>query len=82
MTKPDDGSSPEEGASLEPGSAAGEGAPPRRRHRRVVRPGPEQTSVRGLSADERGDGWSETPDTSRDAEFLRDVPPHWGTKGS
>lgn len=76
MTEPDaeavsdDGRSPEEGAA------------PRRRHRRVVRPGPEQAGVSGLSADERGDGWSETPDTSRDAEFLRDVPPHWGTKGS
>ncbi|GHG56410.1 hypothetical protein GCM10011331_23950 [Flavimobilis marinus] len=76
MTEPDDGRSPEEGASPE------ESAAPRRKHRRVVRPGPEQASVSGLSADERGDGWSEAPDSSRDAEFLRDVPPHWGTKGS
>ena len=58
-------------------------APPqRRKHLRVVRPAPEQASVGGLSADERGTGWSEPEDTSREAEMLRDVPPHWGTKGS
>lgn len=28
--------------------------------------------------DETSEGWSETGDTSREEEFLRDVPPHHG----
>lgn len=35
----------------------------------------------GTSADERSEGWSENGTTSRDADYLRDRPPHWGGAG-
>ena len=65
-----------------PGAGAQAGAEPRRprRHRRVVRPGPETQVVSGLSADETPAGWSESPasrEDSNDDQLLRDVPPHW-----
>lgn len=70
---------PHDDAPTEPAPPS-DGAP-RRRHRRVVRVGTETTSVRGLSADERAEGWSEPPTTSHDADLLRDLPPHWGGAG-
>ena len=51
-----------------------------RRHRRVVRPGPETEAVSGLSGDETPAGWSEPQsarDDSNDDQLRRDVPPHW-----
>jgi len=32
-----------------------------------------------VTRDETAEGWSEKGDTSRDAEILRDVPPHHGS---
>lgn len=32
-----------------------------------------------ITRDETAEGWSEKGDTSRDAEILRDVPPHHGS---
>ncbi|MHA7133450.1 hypothetical protein [Oerskovia turbata] len=54
---------------------------PRRRPRRVVRPGTEQAGVAGLGADDDAAAWGDVRPgaaaDARDAEFLRDVPPHW-----
>ena len=58
----------------------GEGT--RRKPRRVVRRGTETAEVSGISADERGEGWSEGAGReSDDAHLLRDLPPHWGGAG-
>lgn len=64
-------------------SASDEVAPaeqPRRRHRRVVRPGAEHEVVAGPSSDEVSTGWSEGQEAAgdgNDARLVRDVPPHW-----
>jgi len=54
---------------------------PRRRPRRVVRPGTEQAAVGGLGADDDAAAWGDVRPAastdSHDAELLRDVPPHW-----
>ena len=61
--------------------AAGEPTAPRRRSRRVVRPGTEQAGVAGLGSDDDAAVWGDVrpgaSTDSHDAELLRDVPPHW-----
>ncbi|MBE7701460.1 hypothetical protein H9623_14295 [Oerskovia sp. Sa1BUA8] len=62
--------------------APGAGAPaPRRRSRRVVRPGTEQAGVAGLGSDDDAAAWGDVRPgaaaDNHDAELLRDVPPHW-----
>jgi hypothetical protein len=46
-----------------------------------VRPGTEQAGVAGLGADDDAAAWGDVgPGVAadhRDAELLRDVPPHW-----
>ncbi|PFG37468.1 hypothetical protein ATL41_2232 [Flavimobilis soli] len=69
---------PQGGATVTDAGAAA----PRRKHRRVVRRGTETAEVSGISADERGEGWSEGPARENDdAHLLRDLPPHWGGAG-
>ncbi|QAY69113.1 transcriptional regulator [Xylanimonas protaetiae] len=49
-------------------------AAPKRRNRRVVRPGAEREQIAGVTADERG-GHGDN-----DERLLQDVPPHWGRR--
>lgn len=73
------------GATGHPGEPDGTTGPvqPRtpRKRRRVIRPGTEQSSVAGISRDERDEGWSDANakrvDSAHDAELRRNLPPHW-----
>ncbi|MGO1317457.1 MAG: hypothetical protein ACTMIR_10545 [Cellulomonadaceae bacterium] len=71
MTRGPDGSeaAEAEGAAQDPTS--------RRRPRRAVRPGTEREDVDGVSDDEKDIGWSDGSEHRSDADYLRDVPPHW-----
>ena len=50
---------------------------PRRRHRRVVRPGREQP-VLSPTSDDADVGWGDRPEPDDAERLRRDVPPHWG----
>lgn len=76
-----DGRAPDAGGLDSPSAQAPAQPAPRRRPRRAVRPGVEQAGVAGLGSDDDAAAWGDVrPGAAadgRDAELLRDVPPHW-----
>ncbi len=48
------------------------------RERRLRAAGLLDELAPSTTSDETGEGWNEREGTSRDDEFLRDVPPHHG----
>ena len=64
---------------LDRGNQTGEpAASPRRRHRRVVRPGTERFDVDGIEEDPQDQVCTQDRLDGDDRRILGELPPHWG----